>query len=267
VASRVARLLDRQWESHSLAYLFDLLLVLVGRDIKLRYKHSLLGIFWSLLVPLVQVLVFYIVFRSALATNVQNYYLFVFCGVLAWAWFQSALTSATVAITDNRELIRRPGFPVALLPVIPSLTYLVHYVLALLVLLTFVVFGGGRLSAASFLLPIVLLVQLILTLGVAYLLAAVQVTFRDMQHLVGVAPLLLFYLSPVIYDTSAVPDAYRWLYDFNPMVSLLDSYRRIRLQGDLPKLNLIWLSLAGSGLLWIGRRVFLRASSSFAEEL
>jgi lipopolysaccharide transport system permease protein len=251
-----------------LSYICDLLLVLVSRDIKLRYHRSVLGIFWSLLIPLAQVLVFYAVFRSVLAVHVNNYYLFVFCGLLAWGWFHSSLTSAAVAITDNRQLIRRPGFPVGLLPAIPLITYLVHFFLAVPVLLVFLVLGGGRLSGAVVLLPVVVAVQLGFTLSLAYLVAALQVTFRDTQHLVGVALLLLFYLSPVIYPADAVPDAYRWLYGLNPMVQLLEAYRRVLLDGEVPEpFGLFWLSVASAALLWLGHRVFMRASYSFAEEL
>jgi len=99
-------------------YIYDLLRALVVRDMKLRYKRSILGVAWSLLNPLIQMLVFVLLFRRVLQLDIPNYPSFVFTGVLAWSWFQSALSLAAGAITGNRELIRRPGFPAAILPVV-----------------------------------------------------------------------------------------------------------------------------------------------------
>jgi lipopolysaccharide transport system permease protein len=251
-----------------LVYLRDLLLELVVRDIRLRYNRSFLGIAWSLVIPLAQMLVFYFVFRTVLAIDIPNYHLFVFCGLLAWTWFQSSLVAAAGAITENRELVRRPGFPTSLLPVIPLITHLVHFLLALPILLLFELLSGGRLTGALLLLPVVIGVQLILTLSLADLIATFQVTFRDTRHLIGILLLLLFYLSPVIYDPRSVPDAYQPFYRLNPMVHLVDAYRAIFLRGEVPDcLALLVLGLLSAGVLWFTHAFFVQASYRFAEEL
>ena len=103
----------------------DLLHVLVGRDIKLRYRGSLLGVLWSLLNPLAHLVVLVFVFQWVAPLNIPNYPLFVFTGVLAWNWFSAALPAATISITSNRQLIRQPGFPAAILPAVPVLSSLV----------------------------------------------------------------------------------------------------------------------------------------------
>ena len=130
-----------------LAYLRDLLREMVIRDMKLRYKRSVLGILWSLLNPLIQMLVFTFLSRGVLSLDIPNYPSFVFTGVLAWNWFQRALSLTAGAITGNRELIRRPGFPTAILPVATVATHLIHFLLALPILLLFLAFGGNRLLA------------------------------------------------------------------------------------------------------------------------
>ena len=254
---------NRRW-----IYLRDLLRELVARDIKLRYKRSILGVAWSLLNPLAQLLVFSFLFRAVLSLDIPNYPVFVFAGVLAWNWFQAALFLATGAITDNRELIRRPGFPAAILPVVTVTTQLVHFLLALPVLLLFILLGGGRLTGAVVALPLVIALQFMLILSLGYLVATFHVTFRDTQHLLGVALMLLFYLTPVFYDAKIIPPGVQIIYRLNPMVHLITAYRTILIDGNLPDLlTLLTLSLVSGGLLWLGHAVFRRASYRFVEEL
>jgi lipopolysaccharide transport system permease protein len=249
-------------------YLRDLIRELVIRELKLRYKRSLLGITWSLLNPLLQMLIFTLLYRNVLKLDIPNYPLFVFSGVLAWTWFQTALTVSTGAITDNRELIRQPGFPVAILPMVSVTTHLIHFLLALPILLIFIILGGGELSAAIIALPLVIGLQFALSLGLGYLVATVHVTFRDTQHLIGVALTLLFYLTPIFYDASDIPQRYRTLYNLNPMVHVITAYRTILIQGDLPNLRLLLiLGALVAVLLWLGHRFFTHASYRFAEEL
>jgi homopolymeric O-antigen transport system permease protein len=148
------------------------------------------------------------------------------------------------------------------------ITHLVHFLLALPILLLFVLFSGGRFTGALLMLPVVIVVQLILTLSLADLIATFQVTFRDTQYLAGILLLLLFYVSPVIYDPRAVPEPYQPLYRLNPMVHLIDAYRAIFLRGEPPDaLGLLLLGMSSAGLLWFAHSFFIQASYRFAEEL
>jgi lipopolysaccharide transport system permease protein len=249
-------------------YLYDLLAALVVRDLKLRYKRSALGVLWSLLGPLAQMLIFTFLFHRVLPLNISSYPVFVFGGLLVWSWFSTSLGQAAGAITESRELIRRPGFPVNILPVVSVTTNLVHLVLALPILLLFSALGGGQLTAALVALPIVVAVQFAFTLSLAYLVATLNVTYRDTQHLLGVLLLLLFYLTPIFYSAESVPLEFAWLYSLNPMVHLVAAYRAVFIYGLWPDgPGLFVLSLLAGGLLWLGRRVFTRASYRFVEEL
>jgi lipopolysaccharide transport system permease protein len=249
-------------------YIYNLLRELVVRDMKLRYKRSVLGIVWSLISPLIQMLVFVFLFRRVVPLDIPNYPSFVFTGVLAWNWFQSAVLLATGAITDNRQLIRRPGFPMAILPVITVTTHLIHFLLALPVPLLFLILNGGRLTSAILMLPFVIMLQFLLTLGLGYLVATIHVTFRDTQHLLGVFFMLLFYLTPVFYDASIVPARYQTVYRLNPVLHLITAYRAILIHGGLPDLRtLLALGAVVGALLWLSYTVFARASYRFVEEL
>lgn len=260
--------LDIPIHGRRLVYLRDLVREMVVRDMKLRYKRSVLGIVWSLLNPLVQMLVFMFLSRGVLSLNIPNYPLFVFTGVLVWNWFQPALLQAASAITDNRDLIRRPGFPTAILPVITVTTHLIHFLLALPVLLSFLLISGGRLTSAILMLPLVILVQFLLTLSLGYLVATIHVTFRDTQHILGVSLMLLFYLTPVFYDASALPLRYQAFYHLNPLFHLITAYRAILIYGEMPDMPTLLTLGAMVGLfLWLGHTIFTRASYRFVEEL
>lgn len=251
-----------------LEYLFDLIRILVSRDMKLRYKRSVLGFAWSLLNPLAQLLVFSLVFRVILPLNIPNYSAFLFCGLLSWNWFQAALNASAGAAVDNRDLVRRPGFPPAILPVVSVTTQAVHYLLALPVLLGFLALQGIWPGAALLALLPIFTAQYLLTLGLAYLLATLQVSFRDTQYLLGIALLLGFYLTPVFYDAAALPARWQLLYHLNPMARLVEQYRGVLLNGRMPSIGELGIVLAvGAVLLLAGYLVFRRASPYFVEEL
>ena len=147
-----------------LLYIRDLLMTLVGREMKLRYKRSVLGIAWSLLTPLAQLAVFFLTFDVLLPLNVPNYASFLFTGVLVWNWFQGALHQATSTVVDNRDLIRRPGFPIAVLPIVTVASYLIHFLLALPILFVFLALEGIGLTSALARLAMVIMIQFLLNL-------------------------------------------------------------------------------------------------------
>jgi lipopolysaccharide transport system permease protein len=251
-----------------LVYLWDLLRELVARDMKVKYKRSVLGIAWSLVNPLLHMLVFFLLFRMILTIKISRYSSFTLTGLLVWNWFQSSLSQAASAITGNRELIRRPGFPATILPVVTVTTSLIHFLLALPILMVVLMMGGAELGPTILALPLVLILQFVLTLSLAYLAASANVIFADTQHLIGVLLQLLFFLTPIFYDTSAIPARYYSLYRLNPMVRLLEAYRAVLIGGMQPDwLSLLAPCLLALGLLFVGYRIFIRVSYRFVEEL
>jgi lipopolysaccharide transport system permease protein len=246
----------------------DLVWELVVREIRIRYQRSLLGIGWSLLNPLVQLLVFYFVFHWIVPVRVPNFTEFLFIGILVWNWFQASVQYGSSVITDNPSLIRQPGFPTMILPVVTVTSQLVNFLLALPVLFGLLLWAGVPLTAWALLLPVIIGLQVLVTLALLYLTAALQVSFRDTQYLLGIALMLGFYLSPVFYDASAVPAAFARLYHLNPLVSLLDGYRAVLLRGEAPDFrSLAIVAGASAALLAASYRFFARASQHFVEEL
>jgi lipopolysaccharide transport system permease protein len=254
--------------NRQLIYMRDLLRELVARDLKLRYKRSVLGIAWTLLNPLTELLVLLLIFRVVLPLDIPNYPSFLFTGILTFGWFQSSLLFAANAIVGNRELIRQPGFSPALLPVVTVTTNLIHFLLALPILLIFLLLSDIRLTSAILALPFLITLQFIFTLSLAYLAAAFHVKFRDTQYLLKVMLQFLFYLSPVFYSADDVPARFQSLYRLNPLVFFVDAYRAILIRGEYPDYTpMLTVVAISAGLLILGIAVFKRASYRFVEEL
>lgn len=265
MGARLTRSAPRRWR---LPYLWDLLRSLVDRDMKLMYKRSALGIAWTLISPLLQLLVFVFVFQVILKVDIYQYSSYVFTGLLVWNWFQNSLFQATGVILSSSPLIRQPGFPTAILPIVVVTTGLIHFVLALPVLVVFLLIDGVKLTPFLLYLPLLQLIQFALVVTISYFLAALNVTFRDTQHTLGVLLQFLFYLTPVFYELESIPDKYWFAYGLNPMVHIVTCYRQILVWGVAPD----WASLAIiSGLILItlpvGYRLFRRQSLRFVEEI
>jgi lipopolysaccharide transport system permease protein len=253
---------------YRLVYQRDLLRELVSRDIKLRYRRSVLGVAWSLLNPLAQLLVFNFIFSVILPLNIPNYGTFLFTGLIVWNWFQSTLFAGAGAIVDNRELIKRPGFPIWILPVVTVTTTFIHFFLALPIVFIFIYLSRIQITPAVVALPILFAIQFLFILSLTYLVGTIHVTFRDTQYLLGIFLLLGFYLSPVFYDAAAIPGRFQFIYNLNPMAVLIEAYRSVLMRGDFP--NLLRISILGALsiiVLWIGYTIFKRSSLRFVEEL
>lgn len=256
---------NRKWRT---TYLWDLIRALVNRELKVLYKRSVLGIAWTLINPLLQLTVFVFIFQIVLSIQIPQYISYVFTGLLVWNWFSTALHQAAGSIVANSLLLRQPGFPIAILPIATIITGLIHFLLALPVLLIFLLFEGVSLQPVVLLLPILQLIQFGLITSISYFLAAFNVVFRDTQHTLGVLLNLFFYLTPIFYQDTGIPEKYRVFYALNPLVPLVRSYRDILMYGQQPNWwALSLMTLAILTLLPIGYKVFLRQSHRFVEEL
>lgn len=251
-----------------LIYGRDLLRELVVRDMKIRYEGTLLGFAWMLAKPLLFVGVFFFVFQTVLAIETPRFTSFAFIGILVYTWFQSALVDASFVAIRNRQLVRRPQFRVAVLPLVAVMTNLLHFLLSLPILIVVLLLGGSEPSAALLALPLVIVIQFVLTAGLAYLAAAASVLFRDIGHLLGVVLTAFFFVSPIFYEAQRVPAEFQTFYRLNPLVSLLESYRNPLLHHAPPDWGSL-MTVAAIALLLalVGCTVFERVSHRFAEEL
>jgi homopolymeric O-antigen transport system permease protein len=241
---------------------------LIARDIKLRYQGSLLGIAWTLLNPLAELLVLLFIFGVVLRVDIPNYSAYLFTGLIVYGWFQSSLNFATTSITSNRELVRRPGVPLVILPIVTVASNLVHFILSLPILFALMIVTNVQISSTVLALPILIAIEFVVILALAYPVATLHVWFRDTQHVLRVALQLLFYLTPIFYAAETVPSVVQPLYRINPMAHIVDAYRAVLLKGELPSpQSLLIVTIASSMMLLLGVTWFVRASHRFADEL
>lgn len=246
----------------------DLLIDLTVRDIKLRYRGSVLGVLWTLLNPLAELIVLWLVFVKVFHVEIPDFAAYLFTGLLVYGWFQNSLNFVTGSIVGNRELVRRPGVPVAILPVVTVASNLVHFVLSLPILFGLLWFSGIAITPAVLLLPGLIALEFLLILACAYPIATLHVWFRDTQHVLRVALQLLFYLTPIFYQVKDVPAGLASVYRLNPVGHLVEAYRSVLLYGTLPPLGSVaYLLLLSVGLLLAGLAWFGRASRQFADEV
>lgn len=231
-------------------YLAELTIHLVARQLSSRYRRSLLGWLWALALPVAQLAVFNLVFTQIVPVGVRDYPAFLFIGIIAWAWLATSLTLAASSIESRRDLVLRPGFPTPLLPVVATIVALVDYVIALPLVLGLVAVYAGM-SPAVLLLPVLLLIQLVLLVGLGWLVSPLNVFFRDVAHVVGLALLLGYFLTPIFYSRASTPSSLSLVFELNPMARLIDAQRSILLDGRLPAAGPL-LAVAGGAVLVAG---------------
>lgn len=248
--------------------------ILVARELRARYRGSVLGFLWSFVNPLLLLLVYSFVFTVILdrgdIADLEPYAVFLFCGLLPWTWFSSSLNDSAGILIVHGNLIKKVVFPVDVLPVVAVASNLCHFVFGLPILFGFLVWYDVPLRLADLVwFPAVVAVQLCLTLGLAMILAALTVHFRDVKDLLANGLTLWFFTSPILYEMSAAPEDVRALLNLNPFAHLAISYQQI-LFHEGPFVHWPWLAAvaAGSGgLFLLGYWFFDRLRDSFAEEV
>jgi ABC-type polysaccharide/polyol phosphate export permease len=244
---------------------------LVARELKARYRGSVLGFFWSFVNPVLLLLVYSFVFSTIMpntTTGIQPYALFMFCGILPWTWFSASLSEATNSLISGGNLIKKVLFPAEVLPIVSVLTNMVNFFLGLLILVpSLIYFNRLHLSFALLWFPVAVLVQLGFTLGLALVLSALTVHFRDIRDLLANILTLWFFATPIIYSwTQDNVRAYKSLFDLNPFTHLAISYQEIMFFGPVGHWK--WLLLLGaySVLQFLaGYWLFDRLRDSFSE--
>jgi lipopolysaccharide transport system permease protein len=245
---------------------------LVARDVKARYRGSVLGFFWSFFNPLLLLLVYTFVFSYVMPPpkNLPNYALFLFCGILPWTWFSASLVESSNVLISGGNLIKKVMFPAEILPIVTVLSNMVHFLFGLPILVAFLIYFKAPLQLSELVwFPVVVLVQLILTLGLALILSALTVHFRDIKDILANLMTLWFFVTPIIYSWQNPPAHIVRFLNLNPFTHLAISYQEILyFEGDFGHWKWLLAVGAGSVLLFLfGYFLFDRLRDSFAEEV
>ena len=246
----------------------ELLKTNVKKEIRGRYKNSFLGVLWSFLNPLLQLLVYSVIFGALLAGGDKTYHIYICVALIPWTYFTTAITQASFTIIGNGDIIKKVYFPREILPISVVTSGAVNFVISTLIILAFVIFSEVGLSWYLVFYPFILLIQYILLLGIGFIVSSVTVYFRDLEHIIGVILMAAFYGTPIVYRLSDLPANLQVIMQLNPMTHLINAYRDIFYYHQMPDMKILLILLGGSVLLTIiGYFIFKKLQKGFAEEL
>lgn len=258
----------------------ELLMDLVWKDVRVRYRYALMGFLWAVLEPLLMMVILTFVFSVAFKGRAEEhgivtgrgYAVFILCGLVPWQFLSTALTSATRSLVDNANLVKKVYLPREVVPLAAVGVALVNLVIgAVLLVVVYVVLMGQLPGAGLVWLPVVFVIQLVLVAGLGLLLSCAHAHFRDVAYMVDAGLLFGFYATPIFYPPSLVeqafPSLYRW-YMLNPMAGLVTAYRQVLFDNRFPELGLVlWPAAVAVGLLVLGTVVFRRNAPTLSDNL
>jgi lipopolysaccharide transport system permease protein len=245
----------------------ELVLHLVKREIDTTHRMTVLGWAWPLMRQLVQLAVLVFIFGSVLDLGIENFAVFVFSGLIAWNWFSAAVGVATGSLLEHRHLLYQPRLPPAVIPIVAIIVPLVDVLMALPVLVILLQLEAG-IPLSALLIPVLVLAQLLLMAGIAWITASLSVFMRDVPNMVMVGLNVLFYLTPVFYGLKSIPERYVGLLKLNPMATIVSSYRAILLGEPLPgTFAIVYTIVLSVGLTVLGYVLFMRLQNRFVDNL
>ena len=247
----------------------EMIYSMVRKDLRGRYKGSVLGFLWTFINPLLQLLVYNMVFSIILRNDIEKFYLFLFVALIPWMFFSASITGGSVSIISQKDLIKKIYFPREIIPISYVTSCFVNMLLSFIVVIIVVFASGVRPTVAGMiLLPTIMIIEYLLALGIAMITSAVTVYFRDLEHILGIVSMAWMYATPICYPESLCPEKYRFLFHLNPMTSIVEAYRAVLYYGTVPDMSTLLESVVlGLVFLTAGCIVFGNLKKRFAEEL
>lgn len=252
--------------------LFDyrqMMFSLVRKDLRGRYKGSVLGFLWTFINPLMQLVIYTVVFSTFLKSNVEKYYLFLFVALIPWIFFSSSLTGGSSSILSQKDLVKKIYFPREVIPISYVSSCFMNMLYSFIVVFIVVIVSGQGINLAAIIcLPLVMCIEYILAVGIALLASAVTVYFRDLEHILGIFSMVWMYFTPIIYAEEIIPEQYQFIFKINPMSAVINAYRDIFYNGVVIDVSsLVYPFGFGIFLFIFGEIIFRKLQKRFAEEL
>ena len=246
----------------------EMLKTSIKKDIGGKYKNSFLGVLWSFVNPLLQIIVYAIIFPLIMKSDIEYYVVFMVCGLIPWNYFSTVINRTSFTMIENGNIIKKGYFPREILPISVVTSETVTFLISSILILLFTLGYGLGLTINIVFYPLILLVQYVLLIGISLIVSSVTVYFRDLQHFIGVLLQLFFYATPIVYAVDTIPENFRWILKYNPMTYIIEGYRDIFWGQTAPDISTLLIVLAiGIVLCILGYLIFNKLQKKFAEEL
>lgn len=246
----------------------EMIYMLVRRDLRGRYKGSVLGFLWTFINPLLQIIVYAVVFSTIMRVDIDQFYIYLFVGFVPWFFLSTAISQGAVCIHTQSNLVQKIYFPRMVIPISTVLTAFVNMLLSEIVVFLVLILSGFGISMYVIALPIIMIIQFIFVLGIVLLVSSLTVYLRDLAHILDIVIMAWFYATPIVYTPEMLPEQFKYLLYVNPMCGIIDNYRQILYYKTWPDYSLTLLALIiGVITIIIGGIVFQRLQRGFAEEL
>lgn len=247
----------------------EMIISLVRRDLRGRYKASVLGFLWTFINPLCQILVYTFVFQFIMRTGIEQFSVYLISGMIPWIFFSSAVSGGTTCIKNQSEMVKKIYFPREVLPISFVTSAFVNMLFCfIMIFLVIAVSGRGFSIIALLFLPLVMIIEYIMALGFTFIVSGMTIYFRDMEHIVGVIMMAWIYLTPIMYSVEMVPEKLRPVYYLNPMTPVIEAYQHILYYKTIPAMKTLCLAgVFAAIVLIIGSIAFKKMERNFAEEL
>ncbi len=240
----------------------------VRKEIRGKYKGSFLGVLWSFVNPLLTTLVYAIVFPFILRGGQEHYTTFIVIAILPWSWFTTVISQGTNTILANGGIIKKVYFPREILPLSIAVSGLINFLISCIIIMIFLFCSGIGFSFYILLLPIIVVIQFILSFAIVLITSSIDVYVRDLEYIINFFISMLFYATPVLYSMDMFPKKIQMLLHLNPMATIIESYRNIFFYQTMPNMiGLLFVFIFSIVLLLIGIKVFKKLEKGFAEEL
>jgi ABC-2 type transport system permease protein len=241
---------------------------LVKKELRTRYKGSVLGFLWTFVNPLLQLLVYSVIFALIMRIPIENYAMYLFVGLVPWLFCSTSITSGSVSVIASAGLVQKIYFPRLILPIVSVSSNFMNMLFSFIIVVIALFATGVGVSWYICFLPLIMVIEFIFVLGLVFIFSALTVYLRDLEHLLGIFTMAWFYLTPILYSIDMIPDRFKAIAYANPMTSIIVFYRNILFDKVMPQFStLITTVIFSVALVIIGYLLFQKLQRRFAEEL
>lgn len=260
--------IKRKIEDSNLKQYLFVISELTGRELKRKYSRSKLGVVWSVLNPLLHMIILSLIFSTMFKRSIENFPVYYLCGNVLWTLFTTATTTAMTVLVDNKQMLIKVKIPMQVFVVSRVYTAVVNFGYSLIAFVPIILFFGVPIRWSVLFIPVIVVFQLMFTLGFSYILSVSYVFFGDVKHLYSIVLTLWMYMSALFYPTESLPEGMRTIVANNPIYTYIDSLRWIILEGVLPPLNtMIKMVIWSVSVYFIGTHIFNSSKNKIMQKL